>query len=207
VDDRDPMHKRGWTYFSINGIVGEQEITGRGCVPFVYDVAKEYPAWLTIKVGKDLEIADCSRGAYLKQGGQIIAAYEPGTFLKGLPRPWMGMHTANIVRRDAAEQRMWFQSEWASNEIDVFIVISHYEQQVSTDLIYTIDMDNDVIKTITFDVNGQARGSLIFTYLQDIGAAGDEFTEPIISVDSQPATQQSPGIRWLIYLAQENLGK
>ena len=29
-DDRDQMHKRGWTYFVINGIVGEQKITGRG---------------------------------------------------------------------------------------------------------------------------------------------------------------------------------
>jgi RNA polymerase sigma-70 factor (ECF subfamily) len=207
VDDRDPMHKRGWTYFSINGIVGEQEITGLGCIPFVYDAAKKHPAWLTLKIGKDLEITDCNRGAYLRQGGQTITAYEPGTFLKGLARPWMGLHTANIVRRDAAEQRMRFQSEWATNKTDVIVAISLEEQQNNTDLIYTIDMDNDVIKTITFDVNGQTMGSLIFSYLQGIEATGDEFTEPVISAGSQSPTQESPGIRWLIYLARGNLGK
>jgi len=207
ADDRDQMHKRGWTYFSIRGITGEQEITGRGCIPFFYNTAKEHPAWLTLEIGKELEIADCSHGAYLKQGGRTIAAYKPGTFLKGLARPWMGMHTANIVRRDAVEQRMWFQSKWASNETDVFVVISHQEQQNSTDLIYTIDMENDVIKTITFDVNGQAQGSLIFSYLQDIEAAGSEFTEPVISADLQSPTRESLGIRWLIYLAQGSLGK
>jgi RNA polymerase sigma-70 factor (ECF subfamily) len=207
VDDRDQMHKRGWTYFTINGITGEQEIAGRGCIPFVYNAAKEHPAWLTLKIGEDLEITDCSRGAYLRRGDRIIAAYEPGTFFKGLARPWIGMHTANIVRRDAAEQRIWFQSERAENETDVIVAISHKEQQNSTDLIYTIDMENDVIKTITFDANGQARGSLIFSYLQDIEATGDEFTEPVISADLHSPAQESPGIRWLIYLAQGNLGK
>ena len=207
TDDRDQMHKRGWTYFSIKGIVAGQEITGTGCIPFFHNAIKEHPAWLTLKIGEDFEIADCSRGAYLRRGDKIIAAYEPGTFFKGLSRPWMGMHTANIVRRDAAEQRIWFQSEWAANETDVIVVISHEEQQNSTDLIYTIDMENDVIKTITFDVNGQALGSLVFSYLQNIDQLANQFSEPAIPFGSQPAVQQSPGIRWLIHLAQGNLGK
>jgi RNA polymerase sigma-70 factor (ECF subfamily) len=206
VDDRDPMHKRGWTYFRISGTTGEQEIAGHGCMPFVYSMAKEHPAWLNLKIGQDLEIADCNRGAYLNQGGQTIAAYEPGTFFKGFARPWMGLHMANIVRRDAAEQRIWFQSEWAANEKDVIVDISSEEQQNKTDLIYTIDMENDVIKTITFDVNGQARGSLIFSYMQNMDWPVDQFTEPDIPAGSQPPTQ-SPGIRWLIHLAQGNLGK
>jgi len=205
-DDRDQMHKRGWTYFKINGITGEKEIAGRGCIPFVYNTIKEHPAWLNLKIGNDLEIADCSRGAYLKLSGRIIATYESGTFFKGLARPWMGMHAANIVRRDAAEQRIWFQSEWAPNETDVFIVISDEEQQNQTDLIYTIDMENDIIKTITFDVNSQARGSLIFSYMQNIDRPVGEFSEPVIPTGSQPLAQ-SPGIKWLISLAQGNLGK
>ncbi len=208
VDDRDPMHKRGWTYFRINGTVDEQEITGAGCIPFVYDADKEHPAWLILQVGNELVITDSCKGAQVCLAeGKVLEAYPPGTFFKGLARPWMGMHAAHIVRRDAAEQRIWFQSERAQNETDVFVVISHEEQQNSTDLIYTIDMENDIIKTITFDVDGQARGSLIFSYLQDIDQLANHFTEPAISADSQPATQQSPGIKWLIYLAQGNLGK
>ena len=206
VDDRDPMHKRGWTYFRINGTVGEQEITGTGCIPFIYNAAKEHPAWMTLRINEDLEIVDCNRGAYLRRGDRTIAAYEPGAFFKGLARPWMGMHAANIVRRDAAEQRIWFRSEWAQNETDVFIAVFHEEQQDKTDLFYTIDMENDIIKTITFDVNGQARGSLIFSYLQDIDQLANRFTEPAVSADSQQI-QQSPGIRWLVQLAQGNLGK
>ncbi len=206
VDDRDPMHKRGWTYFRINGTVEEQEITGTGCIPFIYNAAKEHPAWMTLRIDEDLEIVDCSRGAYLRRGDRTIAAYEPGAFFKGLARPWMGMHAANIVRRDAAEQRIWFRSEWAQNETDVFVAVFHEEQQDKTDLIYTIDMENDIIKTITFDVNGQARGSLIFSYLQDIDQLANRFTEPAVSADSQQI-QQSPGIQWLVQLAQGNLGK
>lgn len=206
VDDRDQMHKRGWTYFRINGTVGEQEIAGTGCIPFFYNSAKEHPAWMALRIDEDLEIVDCSRGAYLRRGDRTIAAYRPGAFFKGLARPWMGMHAANIVRRDAAEQRIWFQSEWAQNETDVFVAVSHEEQQDSTDLIYTIDMENDIIKTITFDVNGQAQGSLIFSHLQDIDQLANQFTEPAVSADSQQI-QQSPGIRWLIQLAQGNLGK
>jgi RNA polymerase sigma-70 factor (ECF subfamily) len=207
VDDRDQMHKRGWTYFSINGIVSEQEITGRGCIPFVYNAAKEHPAWMTLHIGNELIINDSCKAAQLCLAeGKVLEAHPPGTFFKGLARPWMGMHTADIVRRDAVEQRLWFQSERAENEKDAIIVISH-EQQASTDLIYTIDIENDVIKTITFDINGRARGSLIFSYLQDINQLANDFTKPAISVGSQPVTQQSPGIRWLIHLAQGNLGK
>jgi hypothetical protein len=206
VDDRDPMHKRGWTYFSISGTTGEQEIAGHGCMPFVYNMAKEHPAWLSLKIGQDLEIIDCGRGAYLRQGGRTIASYEPGTFFKGLARPWMGLHTANIVRRDAAEQRIWFHSEWTPNEKDVIVDISDEEQQNKTDLIYTIDMEDDIIKTMTFDVNGQARGSLIFSYMQEIDRPINQLTEPDIPAGAQPPAQ-SPGIRWLIRLAQGNLGK
>ena len=208
VDDRDPMHKRGWTYFSINGIVSEQEISGRGCIPFVYKAAKKHPAWMNLQVGNELVIIDSCKGAQLCLAeGKVLESYPPGTFFKGLARPWMGMHTADIVRRDAAEQRLWFQSERATNETDAIVVISHEEQQNSTDLIYTIDMENDVIKTITFDVNGQPHGSLIFSYLQDIDQLSNEFTEPAISAGPQLVSQQSPGIRWLTYLAQGNLGK
>jgi RNA polymerase sigma-70 factor (ECF subfamily) len=206
VDDRDPMHKRGWTYFNINGIAGEQEIAGRGCIPFVYNAAKEHPAWLTLRIGEDLEIADCSRGAYLSRGSEILASYEPGTFFKGLARPWMGLHTANIIRRDAAEQQIWFHSEWAANEKDVIVDISNEEQQNKTDLIYTIDMENDVIKTITFDVDGQAAGSMIFSYMQEMDRPAEKFTEPDIPAGSQPL-KQSPGIKWLISLVRGNLGK
>jgi RNA polymerase sigma-70 factor (ECF subfamily) len=206
-DNRDQMHKRGWTYFSINGTAGEQEITGRGCIPFVYDAAKEHPAWMTMHIGNELIITDSCKGAQICLAeGKVLESYPPGTFFKGLARPWMGMHTADIVRRDAAEQRIWFQSEYAQNETDVIVAVFHEEQQNSMDLIYTIDMENDLIKAITFEVNGQPWGSLIFSYLQEIDQLADQFTEPVKSSGSQTPIKKSPGIRWFIHLAQGNLG-
>jgi RNA polymerase sigma-70 factor (ECF subfamily) len=119
VDGRDPMHRRGWTYFRVHGRVGEMKIEGRGRVPFVCEACQEHPAWMTLRIGDDLEIVDCSDGAYLRRAdGTLIAAYEPGSFFKGLARPWMGMHAMNTVRRDAAEQRVWFKTRPASNRKD-----------------------------------------------------------------------------------------
>ena len=207
-DDRDQMHKRGWTYFIVNGIVGEQELAGIGCMPFVYNAAKEHPAWMKLKVGNELVITDSCKGAQICFAeGKIIQSYPPGTFLKGLARPWMGIHTADIIRRDATEQRLWFQSERAENETDAIVVISHDEQQNRTDLIYTIDLENDVIKTITFDINGQAQGSMAFSYLQSIDQNTEKFTEPNVSTDTKVLSKKSPGIRWLIQLARGNLDK
>ena len=117
------------------------------------------------------------------------------------------MHTADIVRRDAVEQRIWFQSERAQNETDAIIVVYHEEQQNNTDLIYTIDLENDIVKTITFDVDGRACGSLIFSYLQDLQNTGNAFTPSTRPPGTQPPIQQSPGIRWLINLARGKLGK
>jgi len=206
-DDRDQMHKRGWTYFTIDGKINEQEITGKGCIPFVYDAVMEHPAWLTLHVGNKLVINDSCEGAQICLAEwKVPESYPPGTFFKGLARPWMGTHTADIVRRDAAEQRIWFQSEYAENETDMIVTVFLEEQQKSTDLIYTIDMENDLIKIIEFEMNGRPRGSLVFSYLQEIDQIDGKFTEPIKSAGSQPPTKQSPGIRWLIHLAEGNLG-
>ncbi len=35
IDNRDPMHKRGWTYFRIDGQIGGEQIQGTGRIPFV----------------------------------------------------------------------------------------------------------------------------------------------------------------------------
>ena len=97
IDQRDQMHKRGWTYFRINGELNGRVISGRGQIPFVYDTAKEHPAWLRLNIGNELEIIDCRAGAQLRRAdGTLIATYPTGTFFKGLSRPWMGMLNCRI---------------------------------------------------------------------------------------------------------------
>jgi RNA polymerase sigma-70 factor (ECF subfamily) len=208
IDQRDQMHKRGWTYFRIDGKINNQVISGRGRIPFVYEAAKDHPAWITLTIGNELEIVDCNDGAHLRLAeGTVLEAYPPATFFQGLARPWMGMHTMNIVRRDAVRQRALFKTKPARNKKDVIVTLHYEDESPAIDLIYTIDMENDLLKDIRFDMQNKTKGSLIFSYLQDIDEVGNEFSEPAISNALQIHTQQNPGIRWLIYLAQGNLGK
>jgi len=208
IDKRDQMHKRGWTYFRIDGMMNGQNVSGRGRIPFVYNASKKRPAWLTLNVGDEFEIIDCKDGAHLRgTDGTLIAAYPSGAFFKGLAWPWMGMHTLDIVRRDAVAQRVWFKTELAGNETDVIVTLSHKNERGKADLIYAVDKEKDVIKDIRFDVNGETKGSLVFSYLQDVNEAGDKFVEPAMLDNPQAPIQQSPGIRWLIHLTQRNLAE
>ena len=113
----------------------------------------------------------------------------------------------NIVRRDAVAQRVWFKTRLASNEKDVVITLLHEKDNRKTDLVYTIDAENDIIKDIRFDVQKKTKGSLVFSLFQDIDHAGEEYSEPAVVPDSQITPRQSPGMLWLISLAQGNLAK
>ncbi len=208
VDARDPMHRRGWTYFRVHGRVGDMTIEGRGQVPFVSQACEEHPAWMTLKIGDDLEIVDCNDGAFLRRpDGTLIAAYKPGSFFKGLARPWMGMHAMNTVRRDAAEQRVWFKTRPASNKKDIVVALLNDNAGGTTDLVYTIDAENDLIKDIRFDVQKRIKGSLVFSHFQGIDAVGDEYVEPTVPDEPDMPLDEGPGVLWLVSLAQGNLGE
>jgi len=208
VDQRDQMHKRGWAYFRIDGQIDGQIVAGRGRIPFVYRAWKEHPPWMRLKIGDQLEIFDCRNGAGLRgTDGGLRTVYPPETFFAGLPRPWMGMHTIDIVRRDAASQRVWFETSPADNDNDTIVTFSCQDGRMNTELVYTIDMENDIIKTIAFAVNGNTKGSLAFSYHQDIQQLNDKFIEPDAAEYLQTQTQETPGLLWLIHLAQGNLGE
>ena len=208
IDERDQMHKRGWTYFRINGEINKQSISATGQIPFVYNASKEHPAWMRLKIGNKLEIIDCNDGACLRQvDGTVIASYKAGTFFKGLLRPWMGMHTIDIIRRDATWRRVAFKTRPSRNEEDVIVSVYYEDKYVSTELVYDIDMEKDIIEYIRFKVRKMNIGSLVFSYLQDIEQAGDEFIEPAISKSPDVPTRLGAGILWLVDLAQGSLGK
>jgi RNA polymerase sigma-70 factor (ECF subfamily) len=207
VDQRDQMHKRGWTYFRIDGQLNGKKVTGKGRIPFVYKTCKEYPAWLKIDIDGELEILDCQYGAQLKKADeQIIENYPSGTFLKGLSRSWMGFHSADVVRRDAVEKQIWFFSEWDEKEENVIITLFDKKSQNGTKIIYTIDYENDIIENMLFMSGTDTKGYFEFTYFQNIAdETSDEFTEPEVSKTSYNMIQESPGILWLINLAEGRL--
>jgi hypothetical protein len=185
IDNRDLMHSRGWTYFTINGEIDGEKVSGAGSVPFVYAAYLHYPPWLRLRVGP-MQIID-SIG---------------DRFFKGLSRPWMGLHTIDTIRRDAAEQRIWFETELLPKSAKAKVTLSHNQRK----LVYAVDMEKDVVDKITFlSDEEQVLGELRFSYLQEIGNVGSEFVKPSSRRSHRGMRSKKPGMLWLIQLAEGRL--
>jgi RNA polymerase sigma-70 factor (ECF subfamily) len=203
IDNRDMMHKRGWTYFRVTGQINGENVYGVGRIPFVYATSRRYSPWLKLRIGGSLRIADSGTDACVYDGsGKVTTRYEGGSFFKGLGRPWMGLHTVDTVRRDAAEQLIWFETELGPGSSKVQVILTC--EQVK--LIYTIDLKTDVIDEMTFSAQENIKGQLRFSYLQNIDSVGNEFARPTRQ-SSQKRQQKSKGLLWLVQLAEDSLGK
>lgn len=151
IDNRDSMHKRGWTFFKVEGYLEGESVKGQGRMPFVYSRYGEFRPWLRLKVGKR----------------EIITS----DFV-GLGRPWMGLHTIDTVRRDAAGQKIWFETEWLDRGSKGRVKLISGQ----TEIIYTIDMKKDLVEKIEF--TGEKQGQLVFEYLEEVEKVSSEFAEP-----------------------------
>jgi len=179
VDNRDAMHKRGWTYFKITGQIDGKEVEGRGRIPFVYATSKRHWPWVVLKVADSIVNQAC---------------------FAGLGRPWMGLHTIDTVRRDAAKERIWFETALLPGSGKAEVVLTCEQGR----LVYTIDMENDVVERIK--ISGQTEAELRFTYMQDIDDIGGEFAEPRRKSYRGPQ-RKDRGMLWLVQLAEGTLVK
>ena len=177
IDNRDPMHKRGWTYFKITGRISGKEVQGRGRIPFVYSASRRHWPWMVLKVGADTVNEAC---------------------FAGLSRPWMGLHTVDTIRRDAAEKQIRFETKYDKSSGKALVALKAKDRRI----VYTIDMEKDIVESITF--SGDSGGQLQFDYLQDIDRAVSEFAEPIRKSRLQ---ESSEGILWLLQLVEGKLGQ
>ncbi|MHC4913203.1 MAG: RNA polymerase sigma factor [Planctomycetota bacterium] len=205
IDNRDAMHKRGWTYFRITGRIDGEEVSGAGRVPFSYAAIKRHEPWVRLQVGERLEIVGSAAGAYVRDmDGGAVTTYPAGNFFKGLARPWMGLHTIDTVRRDAAEQRVWFETKLMPGSTNAEVILSKEQDR----LIYTIDMERDVVERIIFSVNDNrgrdAEGEVLFSYTDEVEQPGDEFVEPRKKYYGVQQ-QEEIGVQWLIRLAEGTL--
>jgi len=204
VDNRDAMHRRGWTYFTITGEMNGKEVSGTGRIPFVYAASRQRYPWLKLKVADRLKIADGSGGATIFDAGRrVLEIYPEGSFFKGLLRPWMGLHTIDTVRRDAAEQQVLFETKHTPGSLEAEVILTYKQNKI----VYTIDLEKDVIEKIKFlesDEQGQKTiGELRFTYLDDVEQLDREFVEPRKKEYEGPQ-EQEPGILWLMRLVEGN---
>jgi len=198
VDNRDKMHQRGWTHFRISGRVNGEQVSGTGRMPFVYAACGQFGPWLDIELAEGLKIMDDGTNAcVLDGGGNIIVSYEGGSFFKGLGQPWMGLHTIDTVRRNAAEKHLRFETKYMRSTGRAEVTLICEQVRFS----YTIDMKTDVIEGITIERNDGGRGELRFTYLQDIDAGDGEFVPPRPRI-SQQTRQEAPGMLWLATMVE-----
>jgi hypothetical protein len=179
VDNRDAMHKRGWTYFNITGQIDEKEVRGRGRIPFIYAASDRHWPWVELKVGEKI----------VNEAG-----------FAGLGRPWMGLHTIDTVRRDAAQRHIWFETRYNKRSGKAEILLKFDDGRI----VYTIDMEQDVIEKITLSTNNKRKGELRFSYLQKIDNIGNEFAEPRRKTQHQTRNE---GILWLVRLVEGKLGQ
>lgn len=202
VDNRDVMHARGWTYMRIRGQVNGQDVTGAGRLPFIYEASREHSPWIKLTLADGTTLADGPGGAIVQDpDGAAMARYPQGSFLRGMNRPWMGLHVMDSVRRDAAEQRASFQTEPMDNGREVQVTVT----EGANKLIYTIDLDADLIRKIDFLKGGKSVGHLEFEYLQSLDADLTEFEAPA-STSERTSLKQSQGLLWLVQLANGAFG-
>jgi hypothetical protein len=200
IDNRDQMHERGWTYFRVSGKINGRDVSGSGRIPFVYVASMQNSPWLKLQVGS-LTIVDTYDSAYTYRSRQVpLGIYKGGSFFKGLSRPWLGLHTIDTVRRDAAEQRIAFDTKHTPGSQYATVELVRGDITIT----YNIDLEKDVVDEITFSNNQGNIGNLKFEYLESVEDVGNEFVTPTRPRQQTIARNISSGL-WLAQLLEDSL--
>ena len=200
IDNRDQMHERGWTYFRVSGQINGRDVSGSGRIPFTYSAGIQNGAWLKLQIGS-LTIVDTYDNAYTYHSTQLpLGVYKGGSFFKGLGRPWMGLHTIDTVRRDAAEQRVVFDTKHTEGSQYATVELARGDIKIT----YNIDLDKDVIDEITFSNEQGVIGNMKFDYLESIENVNNDFAAPRRPIQKTIA-RNSSGLLWLVQLLEGSL--
>lgn len=194
VDERDAMHKRGWTYFQVEGRLEGRKIEGFGCLPFAYRASKQHPAWVRLSVdGRPAMVDDGQVACQMDADGKVEEAFPGGALFKGMARPWMGYHTADIIRRDAAGERIWFSAERIEPENTIAVTLVDDRGEIQHMLKYTVSETRDVLERIEIwrgpqGVFSERVGDLVFRY-------DDRMTQPVGDVSRPSVTAVAESVR------------
>lgn len=201
IDQRDEMHKIGWTYFQVSGQIGDQPVTGVGTLPLSYSASRQVTPTLRLQIGNRIQIADGLDGTWwLDRQQKTQTHYLRGSFFEGLARPWMGLHTIDLVRRDAAIRQIEFQTRLSHdrNRSQVMVIRDNHR------IVYTIDMTRDWIESIslaTQQPSGEWKDSGLLSFSYEQHLAGVDLGVGARSTQGRDIAP-SPGIQWLIHLAE-----
>jgi hypothetical protein len=113
----------------------------------------------------------------------------------------MGLHTIDSVRRDAAEQRVRFETQVLTGGRQARVTVT----SGNTKLVYLIDIEADLVRQIDLWAGDVQVGTLEFEYLEDVNIRLEEFTAPPVRSD-RASLRGNSGMLWLARLAEGNLG-
>ncbi|MCF7954249.1 MAG: sigma-70 family RNA polymerase sigma factor [Phycisphaerae bacterium] len=197
VDERDEMHKRGWTSFEVDGLVNGKPVTGLGQIPFTYDMYADHKPWISIKADKDVYIDYPGAFAGAISDNEVLI-FEKESFFEGFSRPWQGIPCIDSVMRDAAKRRLRFTLQQKNNKAEVTVFVDTMRGKMK--IVYGIDREADVIDSILYYKDNDVIGQLYFKYMQDAASAEDEkFTPPHTDIPDKKGV--SPVTPWLVTLA------
>jgi RNA polymerase sigma factor (sigma-70 family) len=197
VDERDELHRQGWTWFTITGRLGAKRVSGYGRLPFVADATREHGPVLKLTVGDDLTIVDSGVAAQMSdRSGTVLARYAGGSFFQGLGRPWSGLHTIDTIRRDAALAGIGFTTRLLPDGQRVEITLDGPQVRLT----YRVHLYQDWIENITFSEEGEDFGDWTFSYPQPDEVDSHRLTVP--SLLRGDRGQNPPTDLWLMRLAQ-----
>ena len=205
-DRRDEMHRRGWTYFTVTGEIAGESVKGLGCLPFVYESSLKHKPWLKLQLGDRLIIEQTGEGTQVfDSAGRVRTTFAAEALFAGFGRPWMGLHTIDMVRRDAAGQEVRFETRKARGKDVVEVELTWRQGR----LIYEIDMQADVIRTIRLYVRDAAgiehEGTLNFSYNEHADRPADEIMTP--GAGGYTGERHLDGVLWPLYLAQKAVAR
>ena len=213
VDWRDAMHKRGWTYFRVEGQIGGKHVSGVGRVPFVYEAFKTHGPWLKLEIDGKLAAADNGTdGWLLDDAGRVRLRRPGGSLFRGLSRPWSGFHTLDTIRRDAAAERIWFATGLFGGDPVADVTLVDQGDGQSRKLRYTIDLERDMLTRVELWVDEEGifderYGELTFSYLDELEEAGEEFVPPG-PADAAPSGRAGEAtVLWPLELLPANADK
>jgi len=197
VDRRDVMHRRGWTYFRMRGTVNGHSVFGRGQIPFVYSMYRQHSPWLELRVGESERITDTIRGAQQRDvRSSSVRRYEPGSFFVGLARPWIGLHTVDVIRRDAIRAGLAVETRLQDDQT-ALITMQYDDGHIR----YTVDLMEDVVTRIDIERHNEPVGAIEFEYFQELPETTRDFAPPRLSRASR--SQLPEGYFWLVELAKD----
>jgi hypothetical protein len=162
-----------------------------------------------LQVADRLEITDTTGGASIcDPAGRVLANFPAGTFFEGFARQWMGLHSIDTIRRDAAEKHLRFETKLLPGSAKAQVAVYKESAGQNLQLVYTVDLETDVIDKIEFiktaDRGHTKIGEMAFSYPEKLGQSDVKPAEPRVKSYAAIRTEKMEEL-WLMRLAENNL--